>query len=86
MTITEILERVRLLKPMSRETLYVTLRRLRIKPRGARQIPQHYPESTPERIYKRLGLDGSKAQEIIAKRLSSIVRDVRTRKGHRRAR
>lgn len=61
MTVTEILERLRPVKPMSRQTLYANLRRLRIKPIGARQIPQLYPHDTADKILKRLGLTNGRA-------------------------
>lgn len=56
MTVEKILTEVRPLKPMSRETLYVCLRRFKIKPLGVRQRPQQYPEDTPSRILAKLGL------------------------------
>ncbi|HWH79907.1 MAG TPA: hypothetical protein VNT76_21145, partial [Candidatus Binatus sp.] len=44
-------------KPMTQATLYGYLRRFKIKPLGAiRQCPQQYPDDTPARILKGLGL------------------------------
>ena len=58
MTVHEILESLDAVKPMSRPTLYRWIKNCRIKPVGARQIPQHYPSSTPVVILKKLGLNG----------------------------
>lgn len=55
MTLTEIIVAVAPFKPMSRETLYTHFRALKIKPLGARQCPQHYPDDTAERVLLRLG-------------------------------
>ena len=55
MTLTEIIVAVSPFKPMSRETLYTHFRALNIKPLGARQCPQHYPDNTAERVLLRLG-------------------------------
>ncbi|MDE2100749.1 MAG: hypothetical protein KGL39_26120 [Patescibacteria group bacterium] len=57
MTIENILKQVAPAKPMTRATLYTWLRKLRIKPVGARQHPQQYPDDTPERILAKLGLN-----------------------------
>ncbi len=47
---------------MSAPTLYKHLRELKIKPVGAvRQCPAVYPEDTPARILKRLGVAPKKA-------------------------
>lgn len=43
-------------KPVSRETLYVYFRRFKIKPLGARQVPQRYSEDVPDKLCKRLGI------------------------------
>jgi hypothetical protein len=60
MTIQQILELVNPIKPMRRETLYVHLRRERIRPVSrVRQIPQQYPDDTADRILVRLGLKPS---------------------------
>jgi len=57
MTVTQILVSIAPYKEMSHATLYKHLRELRIKPVGAvRQIPQQYPEDTPTRVLKRLGI------------------------------
>jgi len=56
MTINEILLELRPAKQMSRVTLYTYIRKLKIKPIGARQIPQRYPNNVPDKILKRLGL------------------------------
>ena len=55
MTITEIVEANRPLKSLTREGLYPHLRALKIKPLGARQRPQRYPEDAAERVLLRLG-------------------------------
>jgi hypothetical protein len=57
MTIEKILETLAPAKPMSRTTLYNWLRKLQIKPIGARQNPQQYPDGTPEKILAKLGYD-----------------------------
>ena len=64
MTITEILVRIAPHKQMSKETLYKHLHALKIKPLGkVRQSPQQYPDDTPQRVLKRLGIKWSmKAQ------------------------
>lgn len=56
MTIQEILHDLKPRKKISRARLYVHIRRLKIKPIGVRQIPQHYPADTPHRILLKLGL------------------------------
>jgi hypothetical protein len=56
MTINEILKELRPAKRMSRVTLYTYIRKLKIKPIGARQIPQRYPDNVPDKILQRLGL------------------------------
>ena len=55
MTITEIVEAIRPLKSLTREGLYPHLHALKIKPLGARQRPQRYPDDTAERVLIRLG-------------------------------
>lgn len=57
MTVREILKEVDALKPMTRETLYIHIRKLKIKPLSkVRQIPVQYPGDTAHRILLRLGL------------------------------
>jgi hypothetical protein len=56
MTVPQILTALRPVKRMSRQTLYNHIRKLKIKPLGVRQIPQHYPADTPTRIIIRLGV------------------------------
>ena len=56
MTINQILKELRPEKRMSRATLYGYIRKLKIKPIGARQIPQRYPDNVPDKILQRLGL------------------------------
>lgn len=58
MTTEQILEQLAPAKPMTRATLYTWLRKLRIKPLGARQHPQQYPDDTPQIILHKLGLNG----------------------------
>lgn len=61
MTITQIREAVEPHRPMSVRTVYSHLTALEIKPVGnVRQRPQHYPDSTPLRILKRLGVSPKK--------------------------
>jgi len=43
-------------KSVSAATLYQYFRRFKIRPVGVRQLPQRYPEDTPNRILKELGL------------------------------
>lgn len=62
MTITEILEAVAPFRRISRETLYVHLRALKVKPIGVRQCPQHYPPDTAQRVLRRLGFKLTKQQ------------------------
>jgi hypothetical protein len=66
MTVREILQELDPVKPMTRETLYTHLKALKIKPIGARQIPARYPDNTPTRILKRLGLLPAKSQRRAA--------------------
>ena len=61
MTITQILGKVAPRKAMSKRTLYTHISALRVKPLGtARQRPQQYPDDTPARILKRLGVTPKK--------------------------
>ena len=62
MTLTEIIVALAPYKPMTRDTLYKHFRALKIKPIGARQRPQHWPENTPERLLKRLGFKPCKSR------------------------
>lgn len=55
MTVTEIHKKVARFKPMARATLYNYLREMQIKPLGARQIPQRYPDDAADRVLLRLG-------------------------------
>lgn len=56
MTVPEILKALRPTKRVSRDRLYVYIRRFKIKPLGRRIRPQHYPDNTPQRILSGLGL------------------------------
>ena len=56
MTIPQILKAVRPEKKISQRTLYLYLHKFRIKPVGIRQRPQRYPQDTPARILKALGI------------------------------
>jgi hypothetical protein len=56
MTVQQILVEVEKFKPMTRETLYSHMRKLKIKPIGVRQCPQRYPEEAPQLVLQRLGL------------------------------
>jgi hypothetical protein len=66
MTVTEILIAVARHKPMTPPTLYRHLRKLKLKPLGTRQCPQHYPEDSAERILKHLGFKSSHRRQIAA--------------------
>jgi hypothetical protein len=55
MTLEEIQAIVSRRKPMSRQHLYTYIKALKIKPLGARQRPQRYPDDAPFRILIRLG-------------------------------
>lgn len=56
MTVEQIIHELKPVKPITRETLYVYIRRFKIKPLGIRQRPQHYPADTATRIILKLGL------------------------------
>ena len=61
MTITQIREAVEPHRPMSTRTVYNHITALAIKPVSrVRQRPQHYPDTTPLRILKRLGVTPKK--------------------------
>lgn len=64
MTVNEILEELKPVKPMSRFWLYEQMRRLKIKPIGASQRPQRYPDDTAERILIRLGFTKHDAKPL----------------------
>ena len=70
MTIQIMLEKLKPFKPMSRETLYANLRRLKIKPLGARQIPQRYPDDSADRILIRLGFNPRRPKKTFAQPLN----------------
>jgi hypothetical protein len=55
MTVNQIHGIVRQHKPVSRTQLYNYFEALKIKPIGARQRPQRYPDDAPFRILIRLG-------------------------------
>jgi len=56
MTVQQILIRIQPQKPLSRPAVYNYLKALKIKPIGARQKPQRYPEDSADRILQHLGL------------------------------
>lgn len=61
MTIQQILDRLEPHKPMTRVTLYVWLRRAKVKPVSRfRQNPQQYPNDTATRVLEVAGLKTSK--------------------------
>jgi len=61
MTIPQILTSLRPHRRISRKTLYVYLRTLKIKPAGrVRQRPQIYPLDTAARILRELGFTSNK--------------------------
>lgn len=62
LTVKEIIEQILQHRPFSRESLYVHLRALRIKPLGVRQSPQRYPADTADRLLTRLGFKQRKAR------------------------
>ena len=64
MTVKQIIEAIEPHRKISRETVYVHLRRLRIKPLGVRQNPQNYPDNTPEKILKRLGIANGRTLKV----------------------
>lgn len=61
MTIREILRALEPTKPISVAALYSHLRKLKIRPISrVRQIPQQYPDDTPDRLLIRLGFQQPK--------------------------
>ena len=56
MTIQQIVLTLKPHKPVSRATVYTYLKRLKIKPIGARQKPMRYPEDSADKILTDLGL------------------------------
>lgn len=56
MTIQEIRDELKPVKPLSRERLYFYFRKFKIRPVGIRQIPAQYPDDTPQRLLLRFGL------------------------------
>lgn len=60
MTVEQIIHELKPVKSITRETLYVYIRRCKIKPLGIRQRPQHYPADTATRILFKLGLANGK--------------------------
>lgn len=58
MTIQEIRDELKPLKPLSRERLYFYFRKFKIRPlsRTVRLKPQQYPADTPHRLLLRFGL------------------------------
>jgi hypothetical protein len=61
MTVDQIRDAVKAYKPMSIPTLYKHLHAAGVKPVSkVRQIPQQYPDDTPDRILKRLGVTPKK--------------------------
>lgn len=61
MTIQEIRDELKPVKPLSRERLYFYFRKFRIKPVGIRQIPAQYPNDTPQRLLLRFGLTNGRS-------------------------
>lgn len=64
MTINEIVGGVQPHKKCSRQAVHGYLRKLKIKPLGARQIPQIYPDDSLERILAYLGRSGANGKTI----------------------
>jgi hypothetical protein len=63
MTVTQILVELAPHKPMTAKTLYGHINALKIEPIGnVRQCPQQYPDDTPKRVLKRLGITLAPAQ------------------------
>lgn len=54
-TIDQILTEIHAHRPMSRPHLYQYIRALAIRPPGARQRPQRYPDDAAARILSHLG-------------------------------
>lgn len=72
-TADKIHKRVRAVKPCSRAMLYIYFKRLGIKPVGARQRPQNYPDDAADRVLKHLGLEEPAPARIVSlKQLRSI--------------
>ena len=57
MTIEQILTEVQTRRPCALPSLYRYLKKLRIRPLGAAQRPQNYPDDTAARILKHLGYE-----------------------------
>lgn len=73
MTVEKIIADLKPKKCITRETLYVYLRGMKIKPLGIRQRPQQYPDDTAARILFRLGLAKSNTRSS-TKQLTSKSR------------
>ncbi len=56
-TIETIRKSLSYVKPVSRNYIYTLLRRAGVGPVGIRKKPQIYPEDTPERLLRYLGLE-----------------------------
>ena len=78
MTIKQILDRVGERKPITTKTFYRYLAACKIKPAGARQKPQQYPDDTPDRILAHLGLQIVSMAELRRER----TRATRKTNGH----
>lgn len=69
MTIQEIRDELKPVKPLSRERLYFYFRKFKIKPLShtVRLKPQQYPQDTVLRLKLKLGLTPTKNRELVFK-------------------
>jgi hypothetical protein len=59
MIVNEILEQVTQRRPISRRQLLRHMSKAGVKPIGARQRPQNYPDDAAKRVLAHLGLNGT---------------------------
>lgn len=69
MTIQQIRDELKPVKPLSRERLYFYFRKFKIKPlnKSVRLKPQQYPEDTPQRLKLKLGLVAQRPSNLVFK-------------------
>ena len=80
MTVYEILRKVSEEKPVSRTQIYHYFKALKIKPLGARQKPQRFPDDAADKILLHLGF---KTEQGGVHRASDRVVSMRTLKAER---
>lgn len=80
-TLTEIVAEVQAVRPLSARQILRHLKAAGLKPAGARQRPQQWPENTPGLLLAYLGLGGTPA--TAARILSLTEVRHRARKGGR---